>query len=143
LGHHYSRNDFIKSTIESKLIGSHVPCALGKSRGNNEISTYDLTDGIKINLLIFSNNCKAFMNGLEKINKYPLRIVIVTKNRDIFFKEYEQNFILYDGASGFFSAFSANEGDIFLIRPDGYIGYISNLKHEYQYIEYFKYLFKG
>jgi hypothetical protein len=145
LGQKYQNNQFIKdlqpsaTNPEYSLVGGQIPYATAKDKNHHEVTSYELIRDYKPTVLIFDDEAGS-LAGINKIlNNYPCWICVV---RNQSFSLNSKDYEILDSNQSFHKKFYAKGGEVFLIRPDGYIGCQAHLNSLYEFEQFLNNFFR-
>lgn len=121
----------------------HIPFAKGvESITNQEISTYDISDGINFHVLLFINmsNRERHMQALNALRdrfKNLIKVWVIIEN-NITYNWVDPEFtVIFDTYGDFYGkCIPTKANDVLILRPDGYVGFSCALKNLDQIISY-------
>jgi hypothetical protein len=123
---HYSGlGQFYNTKNNNKII--HIPYAKAFDLNGKVVSSYDLVRDYEMILLFFVEKENFDMEKFDELLNVIGNVCVITKFKVI--NHYSSFQYLLDYANEFYEAFHAKEGDVSVLRPDGYMYEIFNVKN--------------
>ncbi|MFZ6752915.1 FAD-dependent monooxygenase [Undibacterium sp. Dicai25W] len=122
----YDSNSIIRKSSITSAVGGHVPFANLIDGNHQHVTTYQLSDSHLLIAIIFDNDGRHFDCTRHLMEAYRITFFAVSEKGLKNIPSAQHN--LLDRFATLQKSLAAKEGDVVLIRPDGYIAYHAESK---------------